>query len=212
MSKNQMTSPVFVVFEGLDGTGKTCSAAALAKELDGELIQTSSTKLAAEVKRLKNSEANCVEKCHAHYLESLKKASRKAAQILSSGRSVVMDRYLLSTNIYARVRGSKLCSDAISNSLLVPDLTVFLSLDSNERSRRLIARGDMTEEDKESIDNGFEKKLLQLYLASMDDRIVGSWFEVDAAFTTRDITRQICDRLGKNHSNEENSFGSGDLQ
>jgi dTMP kinase len=207
-----MTSPVFVVFEGLDGTGKSCSAVALAKELDGELIKTSSAKLAAEVRRLKNSEANCVEKCHSLYLESLRKASRKAAQILSSGRSVVMDRYLLSTNIYARVRGSKLCTDAVRNSLLAPDLTVFLSLDSNERSRRLIARGDMTVEDKESIDIGFEKQLLQHYLASMNDRIVGTWFDVDSAFTTKHITQLICDRLGKLKTNEEWSYEGGDKQ
>lgn len=187
--------PVFVVFEGLDGVGKSSSARDLTNKLGAELICTSSPEVADQVRALKQHYLHYQEISHFLYLGVVEKASIRAKEILASGRSVVMDRYLLSTTVYAKARGSQLQDKRDYSCLLAPDLTVFLSLESSERKRRLQARGGSTPEDIESLNKSFEDELLRAYRGLQGHRIVGEWLQLDSKLSTENITTRVIDNL-----------------
>ena len=188
-------SPVFVVFEGLDGAGKSSSARDLADKISAELICTSSREIADQVKTLKQNYLHHQEICHYLYLRVVEEASDRAKEILASGRSVVMDRYLLSTTVYAKARGSQLHDKRDYSQLLAPDLTVFLSLEPNERKRRLQMRDCLTMEDIESLKESFEHDLLQGYIELKEHRIVGEWLQIDSKLSTENITERVVEHI-----------------
>ncbi|WP_373372037.1 hypothetical protein [Nannocystis radixulma] len=67
---------------------------------------------------------------------------------LAAGRSVVVDRYWLSTVVYHRVMGSPCLLDEVASVLPTPDFTVFLHAPLDVRASRVRARGLATEADR----------------------------------------------------------------
>lgn len=189
--------PVFVVFEGLDGTGKSTCARDLAEKMGAELITTSSPEIAKQIKLLKADGSYFEEIAHSLYLEKIVEASTFATELLASGRSVVADRYLLSTTVYAEARGSQLKQKYEPSHFLAADLTVYLSLASPLRAQRLHARKSLTSEDNESLKNSFEEALLRGYHKLKSHRIVGDWFPLESTLSIAQITNSVMKRIEK---------------
>jgi dTMP kinase len=71
-----------------------------------------------------------------------------------------MDRFLPSVIAYARARGVAADFDALVPALPRPDVSVLLTLDEDERIRRLGARAEMSSADRQSLDPAFRGVML----------------------------------------------------
>jgi dTMP kinase len=163
--------PVFVVFEGLDGAGKTTSAKALAEVLGAAYYSTPSPEVRQMHGAIVRSFRGCQEAAQLFYLATVFAASDEIRENIKAGRSVVLDRYFLSTQAYAEFRGSKLLVDPLGAALLQPDLTVFLDAQREVRRARLDARGHATAADRETLGVDADAELRRLHLER--DGLVG---------------------------------------
>lgn len=78
------------------------------------------------------------------YLASIASASREIHNLLLAGQSVVLDRYVLSTQVYAEFRGSTFGSDAAISKILTPaNLTVYLDAPLSVRRERVHSRSSI---------------------------------------------------------------------
>lgn len=146
--------PAFIVLEALDGVGKTTLAEGLAARLGGITMNTPGDALRGVSSEIldglgPNQEARCL-----FYASSVLARGREARDLVEAGGIVVMDRYWLSTVSYARARGVEADLDQVEALVPPPDVTVLLTLDEDERQRRMLARG-YTAADRETLDAGF---------------------------------------------------------
>lgn len=88
--------PRFIVFEGLDGAGKSSCARRTAELLDAEYLTTPSHKLRKYRNEVVDSFGSCQEAIQFFYFATVLAASAEAKSCLDDGRSVVLDRYFLS--------------------------------------------------------------------------------------------------------------------
>lgn len=126
MSSVHLQKPAFIVFEGLDGSGKSTCARLLADTIDAEYLTTPSPDLRAYREDVIASFAGCQEANQLFYLATVFATSANARDLIGEGRPVVLDRYFLSTQAYAAFRGTVLDLDQVAKDLLPADITVFL--------------------------------------------------------------------------------------
>ena len=150
---------VFIVIEALDGVGKTTLCQSLAAALNGVFMNTPGALLrpisSAVLSGLgDNPVAHCL-----YYASSVISRGTEAQALVAAGKSVVMDRYWLSTLSYARARGVSSDLSAVEGLIPIPDLTVLLTLDEEERQHRLELRGH-TAADRETLSPCFRHTVL----------------------------------------------------
>lgn len=194
-----MTSrrPVFIVFEGLDGSGKTTAARRTAEVLGAVFLTTPSAEVRPYRDRIVGSFAGCQEAAQLFYLATVFSASDEIDRLLASGKSVVLDRYFLSTQAYAEYRGSKLRLDALGDQLRQPDLTVFLHAPLEVRRARILDRGEATAADRETLAEAADEALRDLHVRRKGLAPVGRWIDIDSHATqVEDLTRAVERALG----------------
>jgi dTMP kinase len=163
-----MSRPLFVTVDALDGVGKTTLVSRLAVHLGGVAMDTPGPSLRALRQGVldglgPDQLARCV-----FYLSTVIAEGHKARSLVASGISVVMDRYWPSTAAYARARG--VAEDLHRLADLVPraDVSVMLTLDEDERVRRLVGRGKVTAADRETLNPTFRDRVLRDLRATTD--------------------------------------------
>ncbi|HAB93115.1 MAG TPA: thymidylate kinase [Pseudomonas sp.] len=149
----------FVVVEGLDGVGKSTLVKELAESFSGHAMSTPGPALRESRQSVLNAFSQDELAKALFYTASVSSEGRRARILAESGAWVFMDRYWASTVAYAKARGVTADLDALSKSLVQPDITVLLVLDESERQRRLNIRG-ATSEDMETLDAIFRKCVL----------------------------------------------------
>jgi dTMP kinase len=174
--------PVLVVFEGLDGTGKTTAARRTAALIDAIYITTPSSALRAHRDQIIESLGPCQEARQLFYLSTVFAAADEARKLLDGGRSVVVDRYFLSTQAYAGFRGSKLDLDGLGKMLLPADLTVLLEAPLAVRRDRVAARGGSAA-DGETLLPLADARLREEHAARFDGPAIGRLLCIDASST-----------------------------
>ena len=188
--------PVLVVFEGLDGAGKSTLAAKVAGVLDAHWMTTPSPRVRALRDDLIGSFDGCQEAAQLFYLATVFAASREIAAVLAAGRSVVVDRYFLSTQAYAAFRGSALDVDAFGAALVAADLTVFVEAPLDVRLARMAARG-VTAADRETMAPAADARLRLEHEHRFALSVVGRLLRLDSS--TADVealVAKIVDDLG----------------
>ena len=158
MSLLKSKNPVFVVFEGLDGSGKSTIARLVAEKLNAKFITTPDEEIRKYRPAIIKSFSRNQEAAHLFYMSTVFNASRIADEYLAEGFSVVLDRYYLSTQAYASFRGSKLDLTDLEQMLRPADLTVYLDVLLNIRKERLSARGT-SPEDRETLTAKSDRQL-----------------------------------------------------
>ena len=103
-----------------------------------------------------------IQKHYDFYKESVTEASSEIGSILSSGQTVVCDRYWLSTLVYHRA-GKMVLSGSDFSQLTQPDLTILLLVSPDEQVRRYRESGI---EGCNNID-GFQTEINNLYWAAL---------------------------------------------
>lgn len=150
--------PMLIAVEGLDGTGKSRLASALATRLGADLLRTPGVELAPLRAPLDAHFAPSAVATQLFYAATVALASTHARASLGQGRSAVIDRYWLSTVVYAKARAASVDLACVAETLVAPDLTVYLYADVETRARRLSLRG-RTAADVDSLRNNLRLEL-----------------------------------------------------
>lgn len=153
-------SPRFIVLEALDGVGKTTLVRSLAQALGGVAMNTPGPALRALGPGLLAGIGPDQSARAIFYAATVRAQGVAARRIVESGRSVVMDRYWLSTLSYARARGVQGPLEALEPLLPPADLTLLLTLPESERQQRIHARGQATAADEETFNPAFRARVL----------------------------------------------------
>lgn len=144
----------FVAIEGLDGVGKSTMLKKLAEHFPGHAMSTPGPALHSSRPAILDAFAHDELAKALFYAASVSSEGRHARRLADRGEWVFMDRYWASTVAYAKARGVSADLQALSKSLIAPDLTILLVLDEQERQKRLRARG-ATAEDLETLKPDF---------------------------------------------------------
>jgi dTMP kinase len=192
--------PVFLVFEGLDGVGKTSCAKVTAELLDAHFMTTPTATIRKYRDQIIESFKGNQEAAQMFYLATVLAASDEAKSHLAKGRSVVLDRYFLSTQVYAEFRGSTLDVDeSVEKVLQPPDWTVFLEASLNVRKSRLLLRGSSASDD-ETLTERANNLLLNGYKRRMHLPVAGKNMRMDtSSLGVLEIARKIVNKI----NNEE---------
>lgn len=178
--------PRFIVFEGLDGAGKSTCARRTAELLDAKFLTTPSHNLREYRNAVVDSFGSCQEAIQFFYFATVLDASAEAKSCLENGRSVVLDRYFLSTQVYAKFRGSKFPIDDVLVRFLLPaDVTVFLDVPLEIRRQRVAVRGGNAA-DRETLTKAADLHINQSYRQLSCLPVVGKWLAVDATRSSID--------------------------
>ena len=172
--------PVFVVFEGLDGSGKSTCARSTAEALGAVYMTTPSERMRTYRDDIVQSYRNSQEAQQLFYLSTVFAASRDVEHLLASGRSVVLDRYFLSTQAYAAFRGTKLDIDDVQRFLLPASMTIFLDAPLAVRRSRLAERG-ASAADRETLQAGADVRLRELHFCLAGLPVVGRFLTLDSS-------------------------------
>jgi dTMP kinase len=174
----KFAKPTFIVFEGLDGSGKSTCAARLAALTDSTLLTTP----CARVRRFRDELLDCLgpnqESRQLFYLATVFAASESVRALLAEGKSVVLDRYFLSTQSYAAFRGSRLGVDELASGLAPADVTIYLDAPLEARRARLERRAT-TAADLETLTAEADAQLRREHMQRAQLSVVGQVACVD---------------------------------
>ena len=206
-----MTTParrgVFITFEGIDGSGKSTQARALAEALGARLTREPGGSTGAEeIRRLlvegeasRWSAETEILLFTAARRDHLEKTIRPA---LEAGEVIVSDRFADSTRVYQGAARAALRAkvDQLHDAMigLEPDLTFVIDMDPDTALQRGLAR--QSGEDRfESLGAGFQHKLRAGFLALAQEypdrvHVIAGDRSVDAV--AADVAEQARDFLG----------------
>lgn len=184
---NTVIRPLFIVVEGLDGAGKSTVVRALAAALGALELRTPADALApvrADILR-------CLEHSPLattlFYASTVAAAAAEVRELNAAGRSVVMDRYLLSTCAYGEVvRGGEYPAELLQKlaaALLPADVTVYLHASRACRRARILQRGHAVAEDRLSFELGVAERLHCAFGELASHPLAGRWLPVDTTET-----------------------------
>lgn len=185
------SQPTFIVFEGLDGSGKSTCAAQLAEHIGAELMTTPSPRVRRYRDDLVESLGSSQEARQLFYLSTVFAASDEVALLLRRGRSVVLDRYFLSTQAYAAFRGARLMVDDVQRLLQPANVTFYMDTPLATRVARLHRRGT-TAADLETVSAEADGRLREEHLRRAHLDVVGRFVRVAG---DQGSSRDVLDRL-----------------
>lgn len=129
---------MFIVLEGIDGVGKS-TVTRLVADILGFVSYATPPKEYMERRREVDLNGSPQQKFD-FFRDGVVVAATEICQLISEGRSVICDRYWMTTYVYHKIIGVRVAEDDFSN-LLQPDLTVLLTANPEHQLQRLIERG-----------------------------------------------------------------------
>ena len=149
--KTPIPGGFLVALEGIDGSGKSTVAAALAQWC-GErglacVFSREPTNLSHGQKlreSMKSGRLSMEDELELFLLDRKEHVERSIAPALKEDHIVILDRYYWSNAAYQGARGADVAAIIASNEAVapVPDLILFLDIDVDESLRRIHGRGD----------------------------------------------------------------------
>ncbi|MDO6611378.1 deoxynucleoside kinase [Shewanella sp. 1_MG-2023] len=188
---------MFIVIEGLDGVGKSTISAALAEALNTELLSTPGDKFRNVRNELDDIFRDNHQARQLFYTSTVVSIAEDIRQLIKDGKSVVVDRYWLSTQVYHhwKSEGNHFELLELKKSLLKPDVTIYLELSLAQRENRLIERNDSNSEDNLTLSEKADDELRQLYSDYSIDEVTGCFLSVDANKNVNELVLHICKLL-----------------
>lgn len=194
-----------LVLEGPEGVGKTTQVAALLRAIPGAEAyrEPGGTPLGDEIRGLLLDVGRVAVGARAEallFMAARAQLMERIASRLAAGRTVVLDRFFLSTYAY-QIAGRGLAAAAVreANALAVgevrPDLTILLTLDPAVAETRVRERGGLDRMEREGPD--FHARVTAAFLAAADPEWqrahpeVGPVVRVDADGAPETVTGRI---------------------
>lgn len=161
-----MKKPLFIVFEGLDGSGKTTVSERVAEEIGAVPMTTPPPEFSCLRSTIDDRYKNNVRAARLFYASTVVHASSLVRDKLNMKTSVVLDRYLMSTMAYDKSpHDSGICDnlwiDVVFRDILVPDIVFYIVASADVRRKRICKRKNTSATDEKSINKS--KKLEQRY-------------------------------------------------
>jgi dTMP kinase len=158
------STPVFVVIEGNDGTGKSSIARLLAERLDAVLLATPPADLRPVRAMIDACYRDHGLSSQLFYASTVVWVSDTVRALLAQGRSVVVDRYWISTLVYNAQRSRHVDLAVVEPHLMPAHATVLIVTEEGERRRRITQRGatpadEAALEIADEINGGFARAL-----------------------------------------------------
>jgi len=189
-------TPMLIVLEGLDGCGKSTVARLVAQRLGARLCKTPDSSLDGARAQIEETFGARSPALTLFYASTVLAASDDARAELERGRTVVLDRYWMSTLAYARASGRDIDLEGVEPRLLPADLTVFLHANRLVRAERLGSRCQLSDHDLLSVNPAGEAALLATYRALAAHRIAGRVLVLDSTKeSARQIARRVCEEV-----------------
>lgn len=162
----KLTRPLFIAFEGIDGSGKTTQAGLLKQWLEGEgnpvhlTAEPTRRSIGKMIREIFSGKTRADERIIAGLfvadrLDHILNEEEGMMNFLSSGKTVITDRYYLSSYAYHGVHMDMdwvISANAMAARLLRPDLTVFIDV-APELAMERIASSRQSVELYETLDN-----------------------------------------------------------
>jgi thymidylate kinase len=188
---------MFIVIEGLDGVGKSTITKALAIEIDAVILATPGAKFNNIRSELELIYKDNHQARQLFYMSTVVSISEQVRELVNKGKNVIVDRYWLSTQVYHQWKSENHHFELadVENSILIPDVTLYLQLPLEQRKERLFRRKDNTAEDNLTIIEATDIELNNLYLQYSSTSIAGHWVSVNTGRTVDDIIKNICKEL-----------------
>ena len=200
----------FIVFEGLDGSGKSTLISGLADELKSRGIgfvltrEPGGTKLGEEVRQLllrTGGEAPTA-RCELLLYEAIRAqhVEVKIRPELQRGNWILCDRYSASTLAF-QVGGRRLSHSSVewlnhyATGDCQPDLWVLLDLTTEEASRRMDGRGNIHRDRFEEEKIGFHERVRQKYLEISDGK--PNWLCLSARSSSEELKKKLIEKLNE---------------
>ena len=194
----------FIVFEGIDGCGKSTQARLLSEKLNERGRETVLTKEPYKNESLKRREdLNPLERQRFFVEDRLAHLKEFIIPNLEKGINVISDRYCFSTIAYGMSEGVSrgelidLHKDILGNNFTVPDLTIFIDLEAEKAIKRIDCRngecGYFEREDK-------LRRIRQAYLDIYYDDDLKLGYNVRLISSDRpveDVSRDVLDEALK---------------
>lgn len=129
---------MLIAIEGADGTGKSTLTKTLAKCIQAVPYATPPQKYLNFRERVDKDASPQAH--YAFYRDGIFDASQEISVLLQQNKTVVTDRYWLSTYTYHRIMGVQVAKDDFA-SVIQPSLTVILTLNDDLQIARMLNRG-----------------------------------------------------------------------
>lgn len=210
---------LFIVFEGIDGSGKTTQARRLTEHLS-KTVETAltrepgGTEMGEEIRRVllepRKEHISPETELLLFFAARNQHINEKIRPLRERGVWVVCDRFIDSSYSYQVIgKGGSL---SLFNTLIdhvieptdLPDITIVIHLDEDERVRRLTERTDERNRLDED-DDGFHQRASH-YLLDKADKHPNSYLVVDGSGTPDEVFDKMLTALNKT------SFFSFDLK
>lgn len=189
--------PVFIAVEGLDGTGKSTVIRLLAERCGCTLFKTPPDAFGAFRSEIDAAYQENDFAQQLFYASTVAHVSKLAETSLAAGCSVIVDRYWLTTKIYAGVRRQRINLDNLEVSLLRPDFTLYLHSSEAIRRERMKVRG-MTDLDRRSCADA--ERLQALYAEELKRDFSGIVCPFDSgALAPEVIATRFIATIGDHH-------------
>lgn len=144
--------PLFIVIEGMDGTGKTTITELLAEKLNAVLYKTPSLEFNCTRQKIDNGNNNYAR--FFYYLSATYYASTNIENIIENGKNVVCDRYYHTTfSAYDDEVMELLNQKKMIEKFYKPNFCFLLKVSEEERVKRLNSRNHLSKDDIESMKN-----------------------------------------------------------
>ena len=195
-----------IVFEGIDGSGTETQSKTLLKTfsekgLPAERIEYPDyegdfgklIRLFLDKKQELSAEMQFV-----LYAGDMVKDKEKIKSWLNEGKTVVCDRYFLSTIVYQGIRGFKqeaALKFAEDFGIPKPDIVFFLKIKPEESARRKMDENGKL--DRNEADLTFLGQVNASYERMAQDNVFGRWFIIDGTKSREDISREAMNVINK---------------